>query len=83
MCIYTVIVDVYFEWLFCFLLDEVEQWFIAVVMLVSFGVVLIGVVLIFLAGLYSYKVCRVMFPDTKLPEHLKQVEYYKQLHYDQ
>ncbi|XP_073710995.1 cytokine receptor family member b4 isoform X2 [Misgurnus anguillicaudatus] len=52
--------------------DEVEQWFIAVVLLVSFGVVFIGVVLVFLAVWYTYKVCRMMHPDVKLPEHLKQ-----------
>lgn len=52
--------------------DEVEQWFIAVVLLVSFGVVFIAVVLIFLAVWYTYKVCRMMHPDVKLPEHLKQ-----------
>lgn len=59
----------------CFVvLDEVESWFIAVVLLVSFVAVSVAVVLIFLAVWYSYKVCRMIYPDTKLPEHLKQVQ---------
>nr|AHJ11133.1 CRFB4 [Ctenopharyngodon idella] len=51
---------------------EAEPGLIAVVLLVSFLVVLFAVVLIFLAVWYSYKVCRIIFPDPKLPENLKQ-----------
>ncbi|XDV31305.1 hypothetical protein PO909_034024 [Leuciscus waleckii] len=52
--------------------SAVEPGFIAAVLLVSFLVVLVSVVLIFLAMWYSHKVCRIIFPDTKLPENLKQ-----------
>lgn len=62
-------------------LDEVESWFIAVVLLISFLVVSVAVVLIFLAVWYSYKVCRMIYPDAKLPEHLKQVKHCKHIHY--
>ncbi|XP_077095197.1 cytokine receptor family member b4 isoform X2 [Siphateles boraxobius] len=52
--------------------SEVEPWVIAVVLLCSFLVVLVAIVLIFLAMWYGYKGCRIIFPDTKLPENLKQ-----------
>ncbi|XP_051565791.1 cytokine receptor family member b4 [Myxocyprinus asiaticus] len=52
--------------------NEVEPWLITVVLLVSFVVVLCVVVLVFLAVWFSYKGCRIMYPDAKLPEHLKQ-----------
>lgn len=52
--------------------SEVEPWLIAVVLLVSFLVVLVAIVLIFLAVWFSYKGCKIIFPDTKLPENLKQ-----------
>lgn len=51
--------------------NEVESWLIAVVLLVSFLVVLVAVVLIFLAVWYGYKGFRIMFPDADLPEDLK------------
>lgn len=57
------------------MLDEVESWFIAVLLLASFLVVSVTVVLIFLAVWCSYKVCRMIYPDAKLPLHLKQVQY--------
>ncbi|XP_067265019.1 cytokine receptor family member b4 [Chanodichthys erythropterus] len=52
--------------------NEAEPGLIAVVLVVSFLVVLAAVVLAFLAVWYSYKVCRIIFPDPKLPENLKQ-----------
>ncbi|KAG1929077.1 cytokine receptor family member b4 [Pimephales promelas] len=52
--------------------SEVEPWLIAVVLLVSFLVVLVAIVLIFLAMWYGYQGCRIIFPDTNLPENLKQ-----------
>lgn len=52
--------------------SEAEPWLIAVVLLVSCLVVLVAVVLIFLAVWYSYKGFRIIFPDPKLPENLKQ-----------
>ncbi|XP_056124442.1 cytokine receptor family member b4 [Rhinichthys klamathensis goyatoka] len=52
--------------------SEVEPWLIAVVLLVSLLVVLVAIVLIFLAVWYGYQGCRIIFPDTKLPENLKQ-----------
>uniref|UniRef100_A0A671NU91 Tissue factor n=1 Tax=Sinocyclocheilus anshuiensis TaxID=1608454 RepID=A0A671NU91_9TELE len=51
--------------------NEVESWLIAVVLLVSFLVVLVTVVLIFLAVWYGYRGFRIMFPDADLPEDLK------------
>ncbi|XP_052004642.1 cytokine receptor family member b4 [Xyrauchen texanus] len=51
--------------------NEVEPWLITVVLLVSFVVVLCIVVLVFLAVWFSYKGCRIMYPDAKMPEHLK------------
>ncbi|KAI2660322.1 Interleukin-10 receptor subunit beta [Labeo rohita] len=51
--------------------DEVEPYMIIVVLVVSFLVVLVAVVMIFLAVWYGYKGCRIMFPDTDLPEDLK------------
>ncbi|KAI7808634.1 cytokine receptor family member b4 [Triplophysa rosa] len=55
--------------------DEVESWFIAVLLLVSFVVVSAAVLLIFLAVWSSYKVCRMIYPDANLPDHLKQYLY--------
>ncbi|KAK7153557.1 hypothetical protein R3I94_007060 [Phoxinus phoxinus] len=52
--------------------SEVEPWLIAVVLLVSFLVVLVTVVLIFLAVWYSYEGCKMIFPNPKLPDNLKQ-----------
>lgn len=51
--------------------NEVESWLIAVVLLGSFLVVLFAVVLIFLAVWFGYRGCRIIFPDTDLPEDLK------------
>uniref|UniRef100_A0A671LJS4 Interleukin-10 receptor subunit beta-like n=1 Tax=Sinocyclocheilus anshuiensis TaxID=1608454 RepID=A0A671LJS4_9TELE len=51
--------------------NEVESWLIAVVLLVSFLVVLVAVVLIFLAVWFGYRGCRIIFPDADLPEDLK------------
>ncbi|XP_073702210.1 cytokine receptor family member b4 [Garra rufa] len=51
--------------------DEVQPHVIIVVLLVSFLVVLVTVVLIFLAVWYGYKGCRFMFPRADLPEDLK------------
>ncbi|KAA0716168.1 hypothetical protein E1301_Tti019910 [Triplophysa tibetana] len=53
--------------------DEVESWFIAVLLLGSFLVVSMTGVLIFLAVWYSYRVFRMIYPDDKLPEPL--IEY--------
>ncbi|KAL0183505.1 hypothetical protein M9458_019201, partial [Cirrhinus mrigala] len=50
---------------------EVEPHMIIIVLVVSFLVVLVAVVLIFLAVWYGYQGCRIMFPDTDLPEDLK------------
>ncbi|XP_067300954.1 interleukin-10 receptor subunit beta-like [Pseudorasbora parva] len=51
---------------------EVEPWIIAVVTLGSFLVVVVAIVLIFLAVWFSYEGCKIIFPDPKLPENLKQ-----------
>lgn len=51
--------------------NEVEPWLIAVVLLVSFLVVIVAVDLIFLAVWFGYRGCRIIFPDTDLPEDLK------------
>ncbi|KAL1268413.1 hypothetical protein QQF64_033776 [Cirrhinus molitorella] len=51
--------------------DKVEPHVIIVVLLVSCLVVSVTVVLIFLAVWYGYKGCKIMFPDTDLPEDLK------------
>uniref|UniRef100_A0A8C1USG2 Tissue factor n=1 Tax=Cyprinus carpio TaxID=7962 RepID=A0A8C1USG2_CYPCA len=51
--------------------NEVEPWLIAVVLLVSFLLVLVAVVLIFLAVWFGYRGCRIIFPDADLPEDLK------------
>ncbi|XP_043104816.1 interleukin-10 receptor subunit beta-like isoform X2 [Puntigrus tetrazona] len=51
--------------------NEVEPWLIAVVLLVSFLVVLVAVVLIFLVVWFGYRGCRIIFPDAELPEDLK------------
>lgn len=53
--------------------DEVEPWLIAVVLLVSFLVVIVAVDLIFLAVWFGYRGCRIIFPDADLPEDLKKV----------
>ncbi|NP_001077337.1 cytokine receptor family member b4 precursor [Danio rerio] len=52
--------------------NETEPWLIAVMLLISFLVVLVAVLLIFMAVWYSYKGYRIVFPNDNLPEHLKQ-----------